>query len=90
MLAINDLFFIIEEVKDVINRYVLDEGEFYKVYKSNCCRYIIICKDLIYKFKIRASLLKKKDVIITIFIAYSYSPAIYYKVNFYRRLSFRP
>ena len=90
MLAINDLFFIIKEAKDTINRYILDKGEFYKVYKSNCCCYIIIYKDLVYKFKIRASLLKKKDVIITIFIAYSYSLAIYYKANFYRRPNFRP
>ena len=90
MLAINNLFSIIEEAKDAINRYVLDKGKSYKIYKSNCRRYIIICKDPVCKFRIRASLLKKKDVVITIFTAYSYSFAIYYKANFYRRLSFRP
>ena len=79
MLAINDLFSTIKEVRDVINCHVLNEGEFYKVYKSDCCRYIIICKDLVYKFKIRAFLLKKKGVVIIILITYSYSLIIYYK-----------
>ena len=68
----------------------LDEGEFYKGYKSDCRYYIIIWKDLICKFRIRASLLKKQGVVITILTTYSYSSAIYYKANFYRRPSFRP
>ena len=79
MLVINDLFFIIKKAKNVINCYVLDKGEFYKVYKSDCCCYIIICKDLVCKFRIRASLFKKKDVVIIIFIVYFYSFIIYYK-----------
>ena len=79
MLVINNLFSIIEEAKDIINRYVLDKGKSYKVYKSDCCRYIIIYKDPVYKFRIRASLLKKKDVVIIILTAYSYSFTIYYK-----------
>ena len=79
MLAINDLFSTIEEARDTINRHVLNEGKSYKVYKSDCRRHIIICKDPICKFKIRASLLKKKGVVITILTAYSCSPTIYYK-----------
>ena len=79
MLVINNLFFIIKKAKNIINYYVLDKEEFYKVYKSDCCYYIIICKDLIYKFRIRVFLLKKKGIIIIIFIIYSYSPVIYYK-----------
>jgi hypothetical protein len=78
MLAINDLFSTIKEARDIINRYVLDKEESYKVYKSDCRRRIIIYKDPVCKFRIRASLLKKKDVVITILTAYSYSPAIYY------------
>ena len=89
MLVINDLFSTIKKAKDTINRHILDKGEFYKVYKSNCCRYIIIYKDPVYKFKIRASLFKKKGVVITILTTYSYSFAIYYKANFYKRPSFR-
>ena len=79
MLVINDLFFIIKKVRDIINYYVLDKREFYKVYKSDCCCYIIIYKDPVCKFKIRVFLLKKKGVVIIIFIAYSYSFIIYYK-----------
>ena len=90
MLVINDLFFTIKEVRDIINRYVLDKEKSYKVYKSDCRYHIIIYKDTVYKFRIRASLLEKKDVVVTIFIAYSYSFNIYYEVNFYRRPSFRP
>ena len=79
MLAINDLFSIIKEARDTINRYVLNEGEFYKVYKSDCCRHIIIYKDLVCKFRIKASLLKKKSIVIIILITYSYSFIIHYK-----------
>ena len=61
------------------NRHILDEGESYKVYKSDSYRYNIICKDLTYKFRIRASLLKKKGVVITILTPYSYSLANHYK-----------
>jgi hypothetical protein len=56
MLSINDLFLTIKEARDIINRHVLDKGESYKVYKSNSCRHIIICKKAAYKFRIRASL----------------------------------
>ena len=79
MLVINNLFFIIEKAKDVINHYVLDKRKFYKIYKSDCRCYIIICKDFIYKFKIKAFLLKKKSVVIIILIVYFYSFVIYYK-----------
>ena len=90
MLVINDLFSIIKEARDTINHHVLDKGKSYKVYKSDYRYYIIIYKDTVYKFKIKASLLEKKDVVVIILTAYSYSSNIYYKVNFYRRPSFRP
>jgi hypothetical protein len=79
MLSINDLFLTIEEARDTINRHVLDEGESYKAYKSDSCRYIIICKKAACKFIIRASLLKKNGAIITVLSAYSCSLATYYK-----------
>ena len=79
MILINDVFFTIKDAQDVINRYVLDEGESYKVYKSDSRRHIIIYKDLTYKFRIRAFLLKKKGAFITILITYSCSLANYYK-----------
>jgi hypothetical protein len=79
MLSINDLFPTIEEARDAINRHVLDEGESYKVYKSDSRRHIIICKETACKFRIRASLLKKKGVVITVLSAHSCSPATHYK-----------
>jgi hypothetical protein len=79
MLVVNDLFSSIKDARDAINRHVLDKGESYRVYKSDGRRYIIICKDPVCKFRIRASLLKKKGVVITILIPYSCSPASHYK-----------
>jgi hypothetical protein len=52
MLVINDLFSTIKEARDAINRHVLDEGESYKVYKTDCRRHIIICKNPVCKFRI--------------------------------------
>ena len=79
MVILNNMFFIIKEVKKVINCHILDKEEFYKVYKSDFRRYIVVCKDSVYKFRIRASLLIKKEVVITIFIIYSCSPVTHYK-----------
>ena len=79
MLTINDSFPTIEKARDTINRHVLDERESYKVYKSDSCRHIIICKEVACKFRIRASLLKKKGDVITILIPHSCSPANHYK-----------
>ena len=75
IVLINDLFPTIEEARDTINCHVLDEGESYKVYKSDSRHYIIICKEAACKFRIRASLLKKKGIVITILIPHSCSPA---------------
>jgi hypothetical protein len=79
MLTANVLFSSIKEARDTINRHVFDGEESYRVYKPDCCRYIIMYKDPVYKFGIRASLLKKKGVVITILIPYSCSPASHYK-----------
>jgi hypothetical protein len=79
MLLVNDLFSTIKEARSAINRYILDEGESYKVHKSDSRRYILICKDPTCKFRIRASLLKKKGAVITILIPHSCSPANHYK-----------
>jgi hypothetical protein len=68
MLIVNDLFSSIKEARDAINRHVLDKGESYRVYKLDCRRYIIIYKDSVCKFRIRASLLKKKGVIIILIL----------------------
>lgn len=54
-----------------IDYRVLDEGEFYKIFDSNNCNHAIICNNFIYKFRIRASLLKKKRLVITILVSHS-------------------
>jgi MuDR family transposase len=79
MVALKDTFLTIQEARNAINCHVLDEGESYKVHKSDRQRYIIVCKDSTCKFKIWASLLKKKGVEITIMVPYSCSPAVHYK-----------
>ena len=79
MLIINDMFSSIQEARDTINRHILDEGKSYKVLKSDSRHYIVIYKDPVYKFRIRASLLQKKKVVITILIPHSCSPANHYK-----------
>ena len=79
MLIINDMFSFIQKARDIINRYILDKGESYRVFKSDSCRYIVIYKDLVYKFRIRASLLQKKGVVITILISHSCSLTNHYK-----------
>ena len=45
MVALHDTFASIVEACEAINRYVLDKGESYKVYKSNKTRHIVVCKD---------------------------------------------
>lgn len=42
MIAITDVFPTMQEAKDSINRYILDEGEYYKVYKSDKICYIVV------------------------------------------------
>ena len=79
MIAVADVFPTMQEAKDSINRYVLDEGESYKVYKSDKTHYIVVYKDSTYNFKIKASFLKKKGVQITIITPYSCNPTIHYK-----------
>jgi hypothetical protein len=79
MVALKDTFSTIQEARNAVNCHVLDEGESYKVYKSDRQRHIIVYKDSTCKFKIRASLLKKKRVEITIIVPHSCSPAVHYK-----------
>ena len=79
MVTLNDVFSTMEEAKKAINRYILNKGESYEVYDSDSQRYIVVCKDFVCKFRIRAFLLVKKRVVVTIFTAHSYSPATHYK-----------
>ena len=45
MVALNDTFATIAEAREAINRHVLNDGESYKVYKTDTKRHILLCKD---------------------------------------------
>jgi hypothetical protein len=45
MVALYNTFASIAEASEAINRYVLDDGESYQVYKSDSKRHILVCKD---------------------------------------------
>ena len=79
MLAVSDQFPTMEDARKAMHRHVLDKGESYKVYKSDRSRHILIYKDSTCKFRLRASLLKKKGAVVTILIPHSCSPANHYK-----------
>jgi hypothetical protein len=79
MLAVGDAFSNIQEAREAINRSVLNDGESYKVYKSDSKRHILQCKDQTCAFSIRAPFTKKKDVIITKINAHSCRPTVHYK-----------
>jgi MuDR family transposase len=53
MVALYNTFASTAEAREAINRYVLDDGESYRVYKSDSKRYILICKDKSCSFEIR-------------------------------------
>src|SRR6266487_4615219 len=79
MLAIGDKFSNIQEAQDAINRSILDDGESYKVYKSDSKRHILQCKEKSCTFSIRAAFSKKNGVSITKISAHCCRPTVHYK-----------
>jgi hypothetical protein len=79
MVALYDTFATIAEAYDAINRHVLNNGESYRVYKTDLKRYILVCKDKICSFAIRAWCTKKTGVTITQLKPHTCSPTVYYK-----------
>ena len=73
------MFSTIEEAKEAINRYILNKEEFYKVYKLYSQYYIVVYKNFVCKFRIKAFLLIKKRIVVTIFTAYFCSSVAHYK-----------
>lgn len=59
MVNINDEFSSIENARQAIRRHTLDDGESYTIQKSDQKRYIITCKAIGCRFRIRASKTKK-------------------------------
>ena len=78
MINISDKFFSIKEARKAIRQYTINDSESYAFHKSDQKRFIIICKVLDCKFRIRASK-TKKGVKITIKTLYTCTPATHYK-----------
>ena len=79
MIRIRATISLIEEARDAIRRYILDDNELYRPSSiSDKRRIIVTCKELSYKFRIRITS-SKKGVKVTKMIPYSCIPAIYYK-----------
>ncbi|KFY98034.1 hypothetical protein V500_01815 [Pseudogymnoascus sp. VKM F-4518 (FW-2643)] len=78
-LKLGDSFQTLIEARNAINRYQLDNGLSYKVYKSDSTRYIITCRNTACDFKIRASK-TRKDLyfVVTIFVLHTCSPITHY------------
>jgi hypothetical protein len=81
MLEVGQAFATIKEAKEAINRHVIDDGESYKVYKSDSKRHILQCKskDENCSFSIRAALSAKKGITITKMSPHSCRPTVHYK-----------
>jgi hypothetical protein len=81
MLEVEQAFATIKEAKEVINHHVIDDGESYKVYKSDSKCHILQykSKDKNCSFSIRAALSAKKGITITKMSPYSCRPTVYYK-----------
>lgn len=79
MLAIGDKFPNIQEAQDAINRSILDDGESYKVYKSDSRRHILQCKEQSCTFSIWAAFNEKNDVSITKISLHCCYPTVHYK-----------
>jgi len=78
-MQLHDQFNSIPEAREAIRRYVLDNGESFKLVKSDKRRFSIGCKDPKCGFGIRASKSSKQVVSITVFKLHTCSPAVHYK-----------
>jgi hypothetical protein len=79
MVALNDTFATIAGAREAINRHVLNDGESYRVYKTDAKRHILLCKDKSCSFTIRAWCAKKTGVTITQFKPHTCRPIVHYK-----------
>jgi hypothetical protein len=81
MVSLHDTFASIREAREAINRYVLNDSESYRVYKSDSKRHILVCKDKSSgcSFEIRAWCTQKTGVTITQMKPHSCCPTVHYK-----------
>ena len=73
-----DRFESIQAAKEAINRYVIDNGESFKVKRSDKKQYHIICKEHGCGFSIRAATSSKEVVSITGVMPHMCSPVVHY------------
>jgi hypothetical protein len=73
-----DKFNSINSAREAIKRYVLNNGESFKLKKSDKKRYSIVCKETACDFAIRASKSSKEVVSITVFKLHTCGPATHY------------
>jgi hypothetical protein len=73
-----DQFKTLKAAKEAINRYILNNGESFRVKKSDKKRYYVICKENGCGFGIHAAILSKEEVKITRVKPHTCSPAIHY------------
>ena len=78
-MQLHNQFNSILEAQEAIRRYVLDNGESFKLAKSDKRQFSIGCKDAKCGFGIRASKSSKEVVSITVFKPHTCSPVVYYK-----------
>jgi hypothetical protein len=79
MVALHNTFASIAEACEAINRHVLDDGESYRVYKSDSKRHILVCKDKSCSFEIQVWCTKKTGVTITQMKLHTCCLTIHYK-----------
>ncbi len=87
-MQLHDQFESIEVAREAIRRYVLDQGESFKLIKSDQKRFSICCKDNDCGFRIRAGKSSKGVVSITVFKPYSCSPIVHYNNKHAHSLSY--
>ena len=73
-----DQFKTLKAAKEAINRYVLDNGESFRVKKSDKKQYYVICKENGCGFGICAAISSKEEVKITRVKPHTCSPTIHY------------
>lgn len=77
-MQLNDQFESVNAAREAIRRYVLDDGESFKLVKSDKKRFSIRRKDQDCGFRIRAAKSSKGIVSITVFKPHSCSPVVHY------------
>jgi hypothetical protein len=79
MLTVGDKFPNIQEAQDAINQSILDDGESYKVYKSDSKCHILQYKKKSCTSSIRAAFGRKNEVSITKISPHCCRPTVHYK-----------